>query len=504
MQHRAKIAEVSRRSRKRGSKSAGGSKWLIAAVSLILVLVVAVGVVHTMIRRYLQSDEFRIFLSDKVSESINAKGEFKQLNWDGLEVRSEGFEAEGNGQIVKLDVQGLQTEVGLGGFWRGVWEVEGFEVRQVDIELDARSGTPPAIQIEKKPKKDGLLPSEVEVKSMRIGYLNVMALLDSGSASIKGARLEASPGSGRQNFDVKLTGGDVTLPGEKVPKLRLEEANLKTKDGAVFITDSVAKFWDRGRIEMTGEWDPALDIRAAQGHISGVTCSEVVNEDWSKRLRGKLSTDFQVNWVKDEPHASGHLVLTDGVLTALPILEVMEAYLDTTRFRVLTLNEAHTDWRWREGQWSIHNFVIASEGLMRLEGEMRVTGENIDGNFRLGLAPGTLARIPGAEEHVFLAGERGLRWAPVRVTGTLKEPKHDLTDRLLKAAGRRLLEALPETAVEAILLGKGVVDHSTQKALQEGIKLLGGEEGQSIDEVIQQGVEGAVEGVLKGIFGGGL
>ena len=133
--------------------------------------------------------------------------------------------------------------------------------------------------------------------------------------------------------------------------------------------------------------------------------------------------------------------------------------------------------------------VIASEGLLRVEGEMRVVGENIDGNFQVGLAPGTLARIPGAEEHVFLPREvngRGLRWAPVRVTGTLSDPKHDLTERLIKAAGRRLLEALPEETLEALLVGKDVIDASTQKAVQEGIKLLEG--GPALLEKISDGL----------------
>ena len=34
------------------------------------------------------------------------------------------------------------------------------------------------------------------------------------------------------------------------------------------------------------------------------------------------------------------------------------------------------------------------------------------GRFRLGLAPGTLSTIPGAETDVFLPGERGLLWTP--------------------------------------------------------------------------------------------
>ena len=498
-----KLSLMSRRSRKRGNREGGGSKWLVAIVALLLVLVVAVGVVHMMIRRYLQSDEFRIFVSDKVSEAIHVEGDFKELQWDGLAVRSEGFEAQGNDQIRMINVEGVQTDIGLGGFWRGVWEVKGFQVRQVDLEIDARSGVPSVIQLEKKKKKDGWLPSEVEMQNLRIGHLSLKALLDAGPVEFKGARVDAQPGNGSQNYDIKISGGDLILPSEMIPKLRLDEADIRYKDRAVFVNRAEARFWERGRVELTGEWDPTLNIRGVQGQVSGVNCDQLVNEDWSKRLRGKLSTDFNVVWVADKPMVTGHLKLQDGVLTALPILDVLEAYLDTTRFRVLTLNVAETDWKWQEGRWSISNFVIASEGLMRLEGDMRVMGENIDGHFQLGLAPGIMASIPGAEEHVFLAGKNGLRWAPVRITGTLSEPKHDLTERLLAAAGRRLLEALPETAIETILLGKGVVDHSTKRALEQGFRNFGATDIlENVFEHGMQGVEGAVDGVVDGVLRG--
>lgn len=494
---------MSRRSRKRRGES-GGSKWLVAVVAVLVLMVVAVGVVHTMIRSYLHSDEFRIFLSEKVSEAIGVEGEFKPLRWDGLAVRSEGFQAEGREQIRLVNIEGLRTEIGLGGFWSGLWEVQGFQVRQVEVELDARSGVEPAMRREKKSKdKSGWLPSEVEMKNLRIERVAVKALLDSGVLSLRDSRVDAVAGTTGQTYELAVSGGELSLPDPRIPKIRLENADIRYRNGAVFLTHADARFWDKGRLELSGEWDPALDIRGAQGHVNGVTCDQLVSDDWSKRIRGKLSSDFELAWVGEDPIASGHAVLQDGVLTALPILDVMEAYLDTTRFRVLTLNEASADWRWREGQWSVSNVVISSEGLMSLEGEMRVVGDNIDGNFRLGLAPGTLASIPGAEEHVFLPGERGLRWAPVRLTGTLSDPKHDLTQRLMEAAGRRMLEALPEQTLKAMLMGKGMIDASTQKALQESLKLLGGD-AQDIERAIQQGVDGAVEGVLRGIFGGSL
>lgn len=499
---------MSRRARKRGARS-GGGRWIIALVAMILLMVLTIGVVHTMIRRHLHSEEFRSFLSGKVSQAIGAKGEFKPLRWDGLAVRSDGFHGSDGETLRDIRIEGLQTEIGLGGFWRGVWEVKGFRIRRLELDLAAATDseqvtTPPARTSppSASPRKSRRewLPREVELESLEVGEVVLRAEMETGPLKLHGMQLHAVPAASGQTFEVKLKGGTLDLPGERVPPMQIEQVDLRYQDGAAFINRGTARVWDQGRLEVSGEWDPRHEIRALQGSLTDIRCAEVISEDWAKRVSGVLATDFEVTWPGGEPHASGHLVLRNGVLTALPVLEVLEAYADTTRFRVLTLSEAHADWSWREGHLMLDNLVLASEGLLRLEGDLRIIGERLDGRFRLGLAPGTLASIPGAEEHVFLAGERGLRWAPVRVTGTLSEPQHDLTDRLIAAAGRRLLEALPEATLETMLIGKDVIDKSTQEAVREGIRLLEGG-GDVVDPLIRQG-QGILEvipGVLNGI-----
>ncbi|MDX1679920.1 MAG: hypothetical protein R3242_04235 [Akkermansiaceae bacterium] len=501
---------MSRRSRRR--KKAGGkersSKWLIALVALILLLMIGVGIGHLMVRRYLHSEKFREFVSAEVSKSIGVEGEFEAFKWDGLAVKTEGFHAEGEGSIRSLDMQGIRTQIGLRKFWDGFWQVKGLRIREVKVEVDARprpqesrprpQASAAAKPAAAKPQKSWL-PDQVELEAIKVDRFDLAVMTEDGGLSLKEVRLEAQPGAGGQTHELELLGGTLNLPHELAPEIRLERAKLKYQDGAVFVTEAQAKAWRNGHIEMAGEWDPDHDVRSIEGLVEGVECEELLSDDWSRRVRGQLSTDFRMSWLDGNPRASGTLELRNGMLTSLPILDVLGAYLDTSRFRVLTLSEARTDWRWREGQWGVYNLVVASEGLLQLEGDLTVIGERINGNFRLGLAPGTLASIPGAEEHVFLPGERGgLRWTPIRVTGTLSQPRHDLTERLVAAAGRRLLQALPEATLESMLIGKDVVDQSSQRAIREGFRLLDGGA-----EVIEGGVDVIEEGagIIQGILG---
>jgi hypothetical protein len=209
-----------------------------------------------------------------------------------------------------------------------------------------------------------------------------------------------------------------------------------------------------------------------EGNATGLKCEDILNADWAKRLTGNVTSDFNVDNRQGFPQANGKLTIQNGVLTALPMLDALAAYADTRRFRVLTLSEAHTRWQWKKDEISLTELVLASEGLVRLEGGIDIRGKRIDGVFRLGLAPGTLATIPGAETDVFVAGERGLLWTTLRITGTLNDPKEDLTDRLIAAAGLRMFDQIPETGEKVIKFTHSLLGDPSSKTIEKGLKII--------------------------------
>jgi hypothetical protein len=159
---------------------------------------------------------------------------------------------------------------------------------------------------------------------------------------------------------------------------------------------------------------------------------------------------------------------------------------------VLTLDDARTKWHWKKGEILLTDLVLSSDGLVRLEGSLSIRGQQLEGVFRLGLAPGTLATIPGAETDVFSPGERGLLWTPLRITGDLSDPKEDLTDRLIAAAGLRMFDLIPESGVIVIKFTQSIIGESSSKTLEKGTKLI--EEG---SKAVRD-----VSGILDGILGG--
>ena len=473
------------------------AKW---AGVLIAIFLLATALLYAGLRSYLHSDAFRAFLSNQVSRSARVKGEFSPFRWEGLALRTEVFSATGDGAIRDLRIDGLQTEVGLDGVRRGVWELKNSRIGRLQISLDARkssaTGMPAAVepQVPKpKPKpKRGWLPREVEVQGLELGQLSLNALTDQGPLAAEGIHVVVQNEKSHRAHRVELSDGKLRLPFEQVPELRLDHARLRIQPEAVFLTSFSAGAYGGASLEATGEWNRATRGFTIDGRVSGVKCDELLNEDWSRRLTGDIASDFTVNGRSGTTTASGQLAITNGVLTALPVLDALAAYSDTRRFRTLTLSEAHTKWRWQNGVIELNDIVLASDSLIRLEGRVVIRGRELDGNLRLGLAPGTLATIPGAETHVFAPGERGLMWTSLRLTGTLDKPREDLSDRLIAAAGLRMLETLPETGAKVLKYSRTLLGDDPAGAVEKGVRII--EEG---SKTVRE-----VSGILDGILGG--
>ncbi|HAL71640.1 MAG TPA: hypothetical protein DCP71_07690, partial [Verrucomicrobiales bacterium] len=164
------------------------------------------------------------------------------------------------------------------------------------------------------------------------------------------------------------------------------------------------------------------------------------------------------------------------------------------RFKRLVLDVASSDVTVEGKRRIFEKIIVQSNGLLHLDGSLTVQGEQIEGNFLLGVTPETLKWIPGAQQHVFTAthptGPAGMLWTPLRITGTMQAPREDLSARLAAGAGKALLDApgqvvnqgsqlllTPVLGKEAGALPNEVIRGATDatgKAVETGVKLLEG------------------------------
>lgn len=479
--------------------------------------VVTMGGSYIWLRSWLHSESFRRMLAGQADAALQVSSEFGPFRWNGTRMDTGSFLAHSEGLVKDIDAEDLQVEIGLGGWWAGVWRIVDARARRIEVEIDATAADrvkeqpapmqagAPAPEAGKKGKwYDSLIPHEVELKQLEIGSSSVKVITAAGPVGILNTSWKVVPDSAKGSYRAEGHDGKVKLPWAWAPPMHLGKARLRYQGESLYLTGADFQVYESGRLDLDGEMSVKGEGYIFNGKLRDVYCREILPEDWKQRLSGQVTSDFTVESTSDGPKVTGSLVLDDGVLTALPLLDALSAYADTTRFRRIALQEGKTDYEWQDGALILRKLVLSSEGLVRLEGSLRMDKqERLDGRFRLGLVPGILARIPGAETQVFRQGERGLLWTDLHITGTLDDPEEDLSARLIEAAGLRMIEILPETGEKVLKFTKEVIDEDLQKHLLKGATIL--EEGKAIiDEgksVIDE-TKDVVDGVLD-IFDGG-
>jgi len=506
MSRRAQRREtISRgKSRAKGKKNVG--KWVLRTLSILVVVVILAGFgLYSWLKSYLHSDDFRVFMSETVGDVMGADAQFELFEWQGMRARTAGVSLENGGVVREMRADGVQASISLAGVRRGVWEVSDVRVSKLHVKLDTTSVVAPE-EIDNEDGANGpatdestdkpgflerLLPDRAELSSVELASLNLDLKTSGGELSIVDAAARVEGGRHSEAYDLQLSGGVIDTSWFGSP-LELISARGKYKEGRIFLTESRSKVYKRGLLTLNGEVDDG-DF-SFFGTLKDVRAEELVPEDWQKRLTGDLTTKFKVSSSKAGTAMRGELELKKGVLTALPVLDTIAAYANSRRFRRLNLSEARLKFVRDAKRLKLTNIVFACEGLVRVVGSLSVVDGQLDGRFRVGVMPGTLAHIPGAETKVFVRGDKGLLWTPLRITGTLDDPKEDLSQRMLIAAGERMFELVPETGKMALKFAHDSAVELPRAAIDAGTGVIGevfGEDG----GILQEGTDIIGEGV---------
>jgi len=431
------------------------------------------------LRGYLRGPEFLAMVNTKASAALQADVRVSEFKWEGMHARVPMLVVEGRDNMIRrIAAEEFEAEIEVGAMLRKKFRSSDFIGRSMHVELDATKPgpvlPPPSEAFEFPGAKIESLSGEVDFGGKLVEW--------------SGVRTEVQPGSAVRSYDVKMDRGTLVTPIKLFPEGELRSGRARYYDRHLYLTEAEIGVYESGKLHLTGELSFDSKEYIFEGVLRRVLCAEMVPEDWKKRLLGSLESDFTVRGQgKKPPVVQGSLQLRDGVLTALPVLDRLAAYSDTERFRRLVMSEARLDYRQEGKRLELTDVVLVSDGLTRLEGRMDVVDGRLSGVFDFGVVPGTLARIPGAETKVFVPGREGMLWTTFRVSGTLEDPKEDLSERMIAAAKERMFEVLPETGL-LVLKNSGRAAGDLAKGILQkggGVTGLGG-------DVVEQGV-----GVIK-------
>jgi autotransporter translocation and assembly factor TamB len=252
-------------------------------------------------------------------------------------------------------------------------------------------------------------------------------------------------------------GGKISLPNQ--PEVALKDLGLRWKGNDLFVDRCALGVFKEGHVDGKGEIGFESPGRFdLELELSAIDIDELVQGEWRDRLAGTIHGPVRITGAPGALVYEGTMQLDEGVVEAMPVLKRIAQYTRSERFERLVLNQAKTDFKREGDRLELRNLILQSDGLVRIEGQADLVGDQLAGDFRIGVAPGTMRWIPGAERLVFTEDREGFLWTPMKLTGTLAEPKEDLSARLIAAAGEAVISELPTSVLDAaqeMLKGEG-------------------------------------------------
>ncbi len=423
-----------------------------------LVFLGALAIVFCVVAAYWNGEGLRSSLSRAVAKAIGVEGRFAPLRFQGLAVGSDEFSGVGGSgsPIAELRAERLRACVPLSALARGIWRIDPLRIGH--LQLAFRSAGP-----EEKPMPAGARPGarqeasgapEVSARLSRVS-------LDRGEIETADLRWPASILGGGA-----LTGTRVALEADasawngrarggrlacaSLPSLAIEELRFRLDSGAVSLEEGRLRPEASGLIRLAGSfrWEEA---EGGELHFlsSGVALSPWLPQAWRNRVEGDLEAKGELHAARGRPwNVEADLSLLHGKLEDLPWLVGLA--LKSGAAEALPLEQAEAHLRAGPEELALERIAIESKGRLRIEGDLRVQGEQLHGSLMVGLSPERVALLPGAREKIFSEERGGYLWAPVAVTGTVRDPQEDLSPRVA-ALAREAVKAGVERAIRSAL-----------------------------------------------------
>ncbi len=449
--------------RKSGRKSKRRSvNPLIVVVAICGVLLVAlvVGLVvgKSMIQSWLRGEEFRAWLTQKSSETLRSQVELAPMKWQGSDVYAESFIARGyeEGAFSSMKLEGVRAK--LGKIEDQAVQIPNVSVNRFELEFsDSRVKQPIEQRLAESegtsdssgPTVPGWLqkyvPNRAEIDEVSISSSLILAKNSDGTIPFRlsGAEAKVFPDFKSGFWAIEGRRGKMEIPDQ--PEIELKDLAMRWKGSELFIDQCSLGIYSEGHVEGAGDISFASDGQFDLDlQISGISVDDMVEGEWEEKLSGVISGPVKITGKPGAFVYEGDIMVADAVIEKIPVLTVISKYTRNEQFKYLVLSEARTHFRSQGEQVEMSDLVLQSDGLVRVEGDMVVAGERIAGAFQVGVAPGTLRWIPGAERKVFIKERDGFLWTTMNLTGTLDEPVEDLSGKLIAAAGAAILEELPE------------------------------------------------------------
>lgn len=528
------LPPVSARARRRRKKSRSGL-WLWGAGAVVLIGAGGVFGIQAWVKNYLCSPAFALKINDAAMSALHARGNLEGLSWQDSTVHASQFSAQGfeSAAFRDLRVSDARAEVDVGALWDRTWKVKRISLARVEADFSPERLAAPenpmlstAQEAPAEPEKPNWLqrwlPNRAEIGPMIVERFDFSWTNAGKSVLGQQVALTLSPNLEEKFTTISGSGGEVKMAGAAhtltvhslQATLRKDALQVEQFQGEIARASVKAE----GTIALGPERDLSMQVNVDRAQLA-----DWIPDDWLRRCSGTVSVDAKVlasGAGFSHFSADGKVRLKDALIQALPLLDVIAKKTRNEVFLRLQLKEAVSDFtRLPDGGWRFDKLRADAPGLLRLKGAAAADATGaLNGEMLLGIVPGTLRYLAGAEQTVFLPIERaaltaseralltsddsGLLWTRLRLRGTLDRPAEDLSDRLAKAwfnaTANEVANLSMEAAAKAAETAGGVADKLLKATPDTLLDNAPGALRQAPD-LLHQGVQGGLK-VLDGLL----
>jgi len=410
----------------------GGIVLLCLAVGLVVGLKMA----EPQLTAYIEGDSFREELNKQTSKGLNFKGEYGKIVRTGFDTAwADSFQASDGVKAMKsLKATDISAKFNPGGFFRRWWELDYIHIKRGEVEVQTYEPQP-----EEKPDRPWyaiFMPYRVQLNGVVCDWADVKWRMSGKEAGIYGTTVNILPYG--TDFEYMAYGGKLNTHG-LAPTLDLRSLHLIITKTFLRVVDFVVvpEGQEKASIRLTGE----MGMRDNKHVDFTLEVDDVAIAPW---LPSEVSADVagratgHVRWIADEQTieasgGDGELTVSGGKLANLPMLGFLASAAANASLKTISLKECRVTFQWTYPRFEISDLDIVAVEKVALKGSVVLDKGQLSGTLQLGLDPEYLKWLPKAEDEIFTKREKGMIWTTVRLSGTLAQPKDDLTPRLTAA-----------------------------------------------------------------------
>ena len=431
-------------SSKQGS---GKKKWYILGGLLIagVVLLVLLGaLLPIFITNWLGGKDFQRIASQQASSFLKTEGDFESFDWSSFSVYSAGFATRSGAKGEwNWDIRDIRTEISPRLLLDRILRFSEISIGSIKM----KSGTGLVSVPEPSLAKPGSASSGSDLfRDVQVGKVMIKSFaLQPGPATsgwgLENVGIEVHPNP--QNTTFSIQGGEILSPLAWLGALSLQQAKGSYVSPQIYLTRLELKSVQGGTLELSGE-GRTDSIAGRKGRLTwdrwplpegkiGVGLFDIP---------AKMSGSFELSdWKSDGPVGTGQVKLIDARLEpgkgSETILGLLAVLTGEPRLRGCTLSTAQASWTLEPGIYNVRSITAEAPGLLRVNGQVKVTGQNLSGVINLGLEKNLGSKVSGLTGgELFRQESDGYLSQPIQISGTLDRPENDLQSKLTGALAR--------------------------------------------------------------------